>query len=108
MGIPRTDDRARQLMHEFTVQSLVFAFDALEWLGPCRPVAGDGGFRIGDENGGQLTDASGLARALCVIGAMAPAATGALEKFGTPTQAGTDAGGALAEAYDRWTQRRED
>lgn len=109
MDIPQTDEaHMRRLTHRFTVESLLFCFESLEWLGDYRPDPHDTGFRISRKDGERVDNPDDLARALCVIRALAPAAIGAFEKFGEPTPAGTDAGGALAEAYDRWTERRED
>ena len=56
-------------MHVFTVQTLLFDFDNLMWLGPYKPVVHDGGFWIGDDNGERLTNVHGPARALRSIGA---------------------------------------
>lgn len=107
--MPHTDEEhMRRLTHDFTVESLLFAFESLEWLGDYRPDPHDTGFRISRKDGERVDNPDDLARALCVIKAMAPAAVGALQQFGEPTPEGTDAGGALLEACARWQERQED
>jgi hypothetical protein len=112
MDIFQTEDEyARRLLHEFTVQSLLFAFDILEWLG-YRPSSDGNAFWIGDAEGNPIDKESSrvdsLANAVKVLEGTAPLAVGAMSRRGTPSPEGTDAGGALMEAYDRWTNREQD
>ena len=114
MEISRTEDEhVRRLVHEFTVQSLLFAFDSLEWLG-YKPSSDGHRFWVGDHEGNPIdlssdsSELDSLAVVLRDLIKMAPLAVDAMYKRGTPGEAGTDAGGALLEAYDRWTESRED
>jgi transcriptional regulator with XRE-family HTH domain len=98
----------RQLKHEFTVQSLLFAFDSLEWLG-YRPSSNGDQFWIGDAEGNLMDKSSEefdrFVEVVKGLHAMAPLAADAMFKRGTPGDAGIDAGGALLEAMDRWANR---
>jgi hypothetical protein len=100
------DIEVRRMIHEFTVQSLLFAFDALEWLG-YRPSSNGDEFWIGDAEGNPLprSEVDRLAEVTKDLMVMAPLAVNAMHTRGTPGEAGTDAGGAFLEAYARWTER---
>jgi transcriptional regulator with XRE-family HTH domain len=94
--------QVRRIKHEFTVQSLLFAFEYLESLG-YKPVGDETHFWIADAEGNR-PEIDEFTEVLKPLIAMAPLAVGALSRRGTPGEAGTDAGGALLEAYSRWTE----
>jgi transcriptional regulator with XRE-family HTH domain len=97
------DAEVRRMIHEQRVQQLLFAFQVLDWLG-YKPSSNGDNFWIGDEQGNTLSRAE-LERFTTIVGQlkdMAPLAVDAMHRRGTPGQ-GTDAGGALLEAYARWS-----
>jgi transcriptional regulator with XRE-family HTH domain len=99
------DAEVRSMIHEERVRQLLFAFRVFDWLG-YKPCSDGENFWIGDEKGDTLTLAE-MDRFTSVVGQlqqMAPLATDALHRRGTPGPEGTDAGGALLEAYDRWAK----
>jgi hypothetical protein len=93
------------LDYEFTVQSLLYAFDVLALIDvyphkdeeTCE-------FWMGQENGEMLPreDMPALARVLGVIRHRTPLAVVALDKVGESGPFGVEATGAFLEAYDRW------
>jgi hypothetical protein len=103
------EEHVRRLQHEWTVQSVLFAFDALEFLGNYTPMSDGDEFWIADESGEPPEEerAQDLIKTFAAIEALAPAGIGALERRGTPGPEGVDASGAVMEAYDRWTKRQE-
>jgi hypothetical protein len=97
----------RSVRHDFTVQSLLFAFEVLKRKG-FTPMGDDKAVWIADGEGNDIEEGSELERRLRDshddIATMAPLAAWALEHDGEPTQEGYEAGLVMMEAYDWWAK----
>lgn len=104
-----SDERIRQLVFGFTVDSLVFAFHYFETQG-FEPFIDEeaGTFDIRSSTGDDLDEEGrkALEPAVKYLHSSAPMATTALSLRGSPTETGVLVGGAIGEAYDRFQQER--